>query len=359
MGVRLPAPLGEPVHRRLQHVRRLGRVLVEQRRAGHAREQQLQVVDGRQAVRELLLDRLALLRHPQVAVQCRRVDRLHEPVLGPAAARHRSPTAVQEPDPDARLASGADERGLGAVETPEARKDAAVLVAVAVADDDLLNMFTASGPLGPSGLAALLFEAPARHRMPEECPEDLRASLEVLDRLEQRHHRQPARQPRSVVRRQAHFAGEQIHAEQVGRAARHADDERAQAVRAVVAHVIRQHAEGRQGRVGLRTRRQIRAEKRPRRRQLAIEELQPALFGPARVVGRLEPGGPLQLPDRAFVKRAVLADVERRQMKPERLRRPNHRRDGGVRHAPGTDGDERLLQQPQIGDEFGGALVPS
>ena len=75
-------------------------------------------------------------------------------------------------------------------------------------------------------------------------------------------------------------------------------------------------------------------------------------------VGRLEPGGPLQLIDRALVEGAVLADVERRQVKPERLGRANHGRDGGIRHAPRADGDERVVQQPKIRDELGRALVP-
>ena len=67
----LPAALGEPIERRLEHVGRFGTVPVEQRRAGHAREHQLEVVDGREAIGVLLLDRLALLGDAQVAVQRR------------------------------------------------------------------------------------------------------------------------------------------------------------------------------------------------------------------------------------------------------------------------------------------------
>ena len=120
--VGVPAVFGEPVHRRFQRVRRLGTVPVEQRRASDAGEQQLQVVDRRQAIGVLLLDRLALLGDAQVAVQGRRVNRLDEPMLGAASTAHGASAPVEETDAHARFPSDANERGLRAVQRPEAAR---------------------------------------------------------------------------------------------------------------------------------------------------------------------------------------------------------------------------------------------
>ena len=55
------------------------------------------------------------------------------------AAADRATATVEEADRDARLGTDAGQGLLGAVETPQARQDAAVLVAVAVADHHLLT----------------------------------------------------------------------------------------------------------------------------------------------------------------------------------------------------------------------------
>ena len=43
--------------------------------------------------------------------------------------------------------------------------------------------------------------------------------------------------------------------------------------------------------------------------------------------------------------------------KPNVCGRANHRRDSGIGHTPRADGDERVVQQPEIRDQLGGALV--
>jgi hypothetical protein len=91
---------------------------------------------------------------------------------------------------------------------------------------------------------------------------------------------------------------------------RHADDESAEAVGAVIAQMVGEDAEGSQHGIRFGARGYIRAEKRSRRRELAVEKVQPTLLRPLREVGLLESRGRQSLTDRQIVKRAVLADVE-------------------------------------------------
>ena len=77
------------------------------------------------------------------------------------------------------LADG-DQVTLGPVQMPAARQDAAVLVAVAVADHDLLHRrFRALALL-------LVLEGALHERVRQEFTQDGRAAFQVVDGLEER-----------------------------------------------------------------------------------------------------------------------------------------------------------------------------
>ena len=285
------------------------------------------------------------------------MNRLDEAMLRSAAPAHGAAAAVKKADAYAGLPADADQRRLRAVQRPEAGQNPAVLVAVAVADHHLLHEVIAAA------LAPLFLQAPHGHRMLEEGAQDVRAAREVVDRLEQRHDRQAAGQTVRRADREADFASEQVGDEQVGQAARHADDQRAETFGPATARGARPAS----GRCAAPRRlraagprpgasRHVGAQKRPRRRELAVQEIEPAWFVPVLVVGLVESGGRQQLRHREIVEAAVLADVERGQMKSERLHAADDRPDRLVGQAPGADRDERFVQQLKIGEQLVGVL---
>ncbi len=300
----MPALLGEPVHRWFQHVRWFGRVPVEQCRTSDAGEEKLKIVNGRQSIGVLLFDRLSLLGDAQLAVQGRRVNRFDKPVLRAASTAHRSSASMEKMNAHARFLSDANERRLRAVQRPEAAQDPAILITIAVAHHDLLHEGVAAR------VATLQSQAAARDGMLQEGPQNLGAPLQVVDRFKQGNHGQTTSRALGSTDQQANFTSQQVHAEDVGRAARHADDESAEAVGAVIAQVIGEDTEGSQHGVRFGARGHICAENRSRRRELAVEKVPPTLLRPLREVGLLESRGCQQLSDRQIVKSAVLADVE-------------------------------------------------
>ena len=166
--------------------RRLGRR--QQRGLERGGHQRLQVAPADLAVGVLGADHLALLGQPDLAAH--RAGRLRQDglVARAAAAADRAAAAVEHAQPDRRLAGSVcvqfveqrHQRDPGAVQLPVAGEDAAVLVAVAVAEHDVL--------LG----------ARALHQRPDagqgiEVAHDRRRVAQVVDGLEQRHHDQVAR----------------------------------------------------------------------------------------------------------------------------------------------------------------------
>ena len=242
-----------------------------------------------------------------------------------------------------------DQRRLRAVQRPETGENPSVLVAVAVADHHLLHELIAAA------FAALFLHAPRGHGMLQEGAQNVRAAREVVDRLEQRDDRQPAGQTVRRAGREADLTSEQVRGEQIGQAPRHADDQRAQTSRPATPQVLDQDPVRAQHRVGFGARRRIRAQERPGRRELAVQEVEPAMFVPVLVVGFVESGRRQQLSHRQIVEAAVLANVQRGQMKAERLHGSDDRPHRLVGQTPRPNRDERLVQQLKIAQQLVGA----
>jgi hypothetical protein len=128
-------------------------------------------------------------------------------LAGPPPRATCPASTVEDRERDAVRLAGARDRLLRPVQRPVGREIAAVLVAVRIADHHHL-------------LAPARIEMRPVDGQREELREDTGRCLEVLERLEERHDQQ------------ARFAPgpprEEEHGEEVGRAARHRHDERAE-----------------------------------------------------------------------------------------------------------------------------------
>ena len=138
----------------------------------------------------------------------------------------------------------------------------------------------------PATCAVMFSHAPRGHGMLQEGAQNLRAAREVVDRLEERHDRQPAGQAVWGPRGEADLTSEQVGREQIGQVPRHADDQCAQTSGTRAPQVLDQDPIRAQHRVRFRARRRIRAQERPRRRELAIQEVEAPPFVPV-LVARL------------------------------------------------------------------------
>jgi hypothetical protein len=137
------------------------------------RDQRLQVAAGQARGAVLGGDDLALLGDPEGTRDRARRLRPDRLVAGPAAATDRAAAAVEEPQPDAVLAGHLDQRQLGPVERPVGGEVAAVLVAVGVAEHDLLRLAAGADQRPVEGLV--------EHRLQRRT-----GGGEVVDGLEQR-----------------------------------------------------------------------------------------------------------------------------------------------------------------------------
>ena len=246
--------LADEVHRAHQP-RRI--VALLQRRAQGAGLQQLEMVGRGHPVGVFLRDRLALFGHAQVAADRPRRQRPQEAVRRPGAPADRPAAAVEEADAHAVPPAKLDQSFLRAVEGPETGDEAAVLAAVAVADHHLQHRRRLPRRLRLPG------ERAAHDVGLKEGLDHLAAVLQVVDRLQERHDRQRQPGPILIAVQQAGFAREQEDGEQIARAARHADDERAQTLGSVRRDVLGQHA------VELDRRPRFGPERGPRRRERA------------------------------------------------------------------------------------------
>ncbi len=306
--------------------RRLARLQMREDRRG----QQLELVQRRAAVGVFRGHHLALLGDPQPA--------LHgagglggDGALGrrPAAA-DRAAAAVEEDRAQAVPRQPLRQPPLGLVELPGRADEAAVLVAVGIAEHHLDQpVARAHAALG------------RRHL--QQVVEDRRRVAEVLDRLEQRHHPEV-----QLLAAEAGIAGQQIDPEDVVARAAHRQDEGAERVGVV---------------------RDMRlAHQREQVQKLAGLGAEPAAVGLGQVgLGDLapQPRRPgrraefrhviaLQAPDlgqHGGGHGRVLAHVEGRGAEAEGLGLPAQRAEMAHGDRLGADGRERVLQHPQIGDE--------
>ncbi len=197
---------------------------------------------------------------------------IEETVRRPGPSADRAAASVKEADAHPGLVAERGEGGLRPVQRPLAGEDAAFLVAVAVADHDLLDR---GGPGGAHGAQAAL-----RNRVREESAHDGRRAFEVFGSFEERGHGQATNQPLRCALRQARFPREQVHHEQVAELTGHADDERAQPAGAVgVVLVDEQAVAGKHG-VGLRSGGRPGVREGARGAQFALDKFQATLLIP-------------------------------------------------------------------------------
>ena len=201
--IRVARARGHRVHRGAPGRRRVARRHVG-RGQQHRADDLLQVTMGQLGLGVARRDRLALLGQPEASLHGSRRLRANRASGRPAPARHCPTAAVEERERDAVLSARRRHGLLSLVERPAGGQVAAVLVAVGVADHHGLP-------------PAALVEVGAIGRQREQRRQDARRRLKIVERLEQRHDRQP--------RRAACPAREQHHRQDVGRAARHGHDE--------------------------------------------------------------------------------------------------------------------------------------
>ncbi len=101
--------------------------------------QHFQIVQGGAAIGEFRRDDFALLGHPHAAVDG--AGRLggDGAAGGRAAAAHRAAAAMEEADRDARLAADTHQPALGLEQFEAGAEEAAILVAVGIAQHDFLT----------------------------------------------------------------------------------------------------------------------------------------------------------------------------------------------------------------------------
>ena len=296
----------------------------------HGVDELLEVAPREGGVRVAVRDRLALLREPQASPH--RLRRLGEDraVRRAAAATHRSAPAVEEGERDPLRPADRGERALRAVQLPVRGEVAAVLVGVAVPHHDRLRP-AASG------------EVPGVGRVREEPLHRRRRRVEVGHRLEEGDHVEPAFDPR--------VPGHQEDGEQVARPARHAHHvalDRGGADPLVGAADEAEEVEG-LVRAGaevepVRARRAGRPGSRAVRRRARSSSLASAYADVDAVAAE-------HLRDRARVPRAVLPEVEARQVEAEDLGLPHEGRQAA--------GGQPLARRARPGFAAGGARSAS
>jgi hypothetical protein len=137
-------------------------------------------------------------------------------VASSVAAAHRAAAAVEQAQLNVvrvrELIEQADQRDLGAVELPVAGENAAVLVAVAVAEHDVL-------------LSTRALHQPGHPGQRIELAHDARGIAQVVDGLKQRHHDQVGhRRTIECAAQQRHLLLQQQHFEQIANRLGVADD---------------------------------------------------------------------------------------------------------------------------------------
>ena len=148
-----------------------------------------------------------------------------------APAAQRSASAVKEGDRDSVIATQPGQMTLRLRELPVRGQIPAVLVRVGIADHDLLYV-------------SLHIEAPLHQRHLEQFRQDGGRSTQVRNGLEQRHDGQRAALDGRGIGKQSGLLGEQVHPENIGGAASHAEDERSERLAVDFLAQARDGAEG-------------------------------------------------------------------------------------------------------------------
>ena len=314
-------------------------------------QQQFQIVGGGDPICVFLGNRFALFGKAQVAADTAVRQGPDEPVRRTGTPADRTAPAVEEPNADTMLDADPGHGGLCPVQAPQTGGYAAVLVAVAVADHHLLDRLVRPiGRLPPR-------QAGPGYRMRQEMIQDVGCSLEIVDGLEQRDHRQQADRLPVLKPQQAGLARQHVHHQQVREPTCHADDQGAQATTAIAGDLGRQDPVRLQDRGGIAARLGVGMEKGTRRRQFPVQQVQALRLGPVREPAIADAGGGQQLCHRLVVETAVLPDIEHGQVEAESVRQRPHRTDVTVRDTDRADVDQRRPQKIDIGDQFTGVTV--
>ena len=285
-------------------------------------------------------DRVAVLVGQRLALLGDAQPRVDGPRRLPEdrAAGRATPTAdagaapVEEAPAHPGAAAHVADLPLRLVQRPVRREEARVLVAVAVAQHDLLHV-------------------PAQHRavlgQRQQLPHDLRRPLEVVQRLEQRHGQDA----------QAHLACQDQRFEHVTDRLGHADHVPPERARPGAAHRVPHLPDRPHGRLQGVGQRLPGRPQRAARAQLPDQEFLLGMLGQRRVVG-LHARGAQQLRDRRARLRAVLAHVQAHEMLPEHPRDRQQRRQQLLRRAPLPVRDQAGFQGLQATHQIQRLPVP-
>ena len=246
---------------------------------------------------------------------------------------------MEEAKRNARAFAASREAILRLLQAPRARPVAAVLVAVGVAEHDLLE-------------ATARREVRRVGRIREESGHHRLGAFEILDRLEERHHVE--RRMHGVARAapESRFAVQQQHLEKIARCVGHADH--GSADRRRISLDRRPHDLERREQFARRLAcRRTAAEQRPVGREFPREDAAPRRLVERGVVAADSAGGK-QFRHRRLVHAAVLADVERGQMQAERAGPDELVRDrAAVGDLAQSRRDQRAFKQFESRHQFG------
>ena len=229
---------------------------------------------------------------------------------------------------------------LGLVQLPARGDEAAILVAVGIAEHHLLH-------------AAAAIDQPAIVMQAEQPVHDLRGIAQIVDGFEQRHHIDGATPGRID---QPGFLEQHRDLEQIGHALGHRDDALRDHRRAIFGMRLRGDAEHRQLAGGFFAVADERRLQRPRAAQLGGEQRDPRVLIHRHVAGARDRGVD-QLGDGALMNGGVLPDVERGEMEAKAIDRAPQPPQPAARDHRAAIGDERMMHHVEVGFELGGVGI--
>ena len=254
----------------------------------------------------------------------------HGPVGGTAAPAHRAPPPVEEGEGHPALQAERGHGALGEMQLPVRGHVSRLLVGVAVADHDRLA-------------AAPRLEVPPVRGMGEEDVEGGARSVQVLDRLEERHQVQPVGHPR--------VTGEQQHREEVARTSGHADDVRLDRLRPHPLVGPMDEPEELHRLVRRRREVEVGRRERPIPEELGGQHGLASRLVAARIVGGdVVPAE--DLGEGFRMASGVLAEVERGEVGPEDLGLGDEGAEPPPRQTGPAVTAEARLDEPEVGDEL-------
>ena len=257
-----------------------GSRLVVEGNSRNARLKQLQIVNrgGNGAV--FLGNGLPLLCDTQVPARGALRQSGQKTVGRSCSSADCAAASVKEADFDTCIASDLGQGALRLVECPLTGEDTAILVAIAVADHDLLNGQAALFGGFFIRAFAVKIKALRRDRMYQELPDDAGSLLQVIEGLEKRDNREVAHEAILRPPCQAGLPGEEVNSKQVGKTACHTDDEGSDAIDSMFGDVVAQDIVAGKDIIRFSTRRSSCTQERARRAEFFFQKRQASIFAP-------------------------------------------------------------------------------